>query len=267
MTKKPEIIASGRTAEILSYGEGKVLKLFRPGLPEQLSSDEYNISSAVFNSGLSCPRPLGIIDYEERKGIIYSQIDGITMLKMIGKKIWTTKKQAERMASLHRDIHSKSVSNIPKQKEILLERIQQAPLLTAEEKRIIIENLMALKEDAKLCHGDFHPDNIMLGEKEEWVIDWMTGMEGNPAGDVARTMLMLKLGNTPEGTPKFISVFISFIRNKLLVTYTKEYLNNSEITMQEINQWMVPVAAARLTEWLPDQEKQALAHFIRSNLA
>ncbi|GGH26885.1 aminoglycoside phosphotransferase family protein [Paenibacillus segetis] len=237
------IIASGRTAEILFFGEGQVLKLFRPGLPEQLSSDEYNISNAVYNLGLSCPRPIEIIDYEERKGIIYSQIDGITMLKTIEKKIWTTKKQAKRMATLHRDIHSKSVSSIPKQREILIDRIQHAPLLTTEEKSIILFKLMSLKEGNKLCHGDFHPDNIMLGEKTEWVIDWMTGVEGNPAGDVARTILMLKLGNTPDETPKIISRLISLIRHKLLVTYTKEYISTSDVTMEEINQWMGPVAA------------------------
>lgn len=267
MTITNEIIAVGRTAEILSYGKDQILKLFRTGIPEHLSSDEFNISRAVFNLGLSCPRPIEIIDYEGRKGIIYSQVVGLTMLKTLEKKLWTTTKQGKKMATLHRDIHSRSVSNLPKQRDILIDRIQHAPLLTTEEKSTIILKLMALKEDTKLCHGDFHPDNIMLGEKQEWVIDWMTGMEGNPAGDVARTILMLKLGSTSEETPKIISGLISLIRNKLRAAYTKEYLNNSEITMEEINQWMVPVAAARLTEWLPDQEKKELVEFIRSSLS
>lgn len=86
MANTNEIIAVGRTAEILSYGKDQILKLFRPGIPEHLSSDEFNISSAVFNLGLSCPRPIEIIDYEGRKGIIYSQVVGVTMLKTLEKR-------------------------------------------------------------------------------------------------------------------------------------------------------------------------------------
>ncbi|KAA8746258.1 phosphotransferase family protein [Paenibacillus sp. UASWS1643] len=46
-----------------------------------------------------------------------------------------------------------------------------------------------LPDQQQICHGDFHPDNVMLSEAGDqyWVTDWMTGMSGDPAGDVARS--------------------------------------------------------------------------------
>lgn len=46
----------------------------------------------------------------------------------------------------------------------------------------------------------------------------------------------------------------------------KEYLKKSYISMNEINNWIVPIAAARLGEWIPDEEKKELIEVIRNNL-
>ncbi|WP_256762449.1 aminoglycoside phosphotransferase family protein [Cohnella sp. WQ 127256] len=261
-----EVIAFGRTAEILSFDNQQVLKLFKSGIPEHMITAEFNISKVVFNLGILCPQPIELVDYGDRKGIIYSRVNGKTILNIISRKLWTINKEAKRMARIHYHIHRHSASDIPKQKEIITERIKQAPILSTEEKRRMILNLNELKEDNKLCHGDYHPDNIILDDQNEWIIDWMTGMEGNPAGDVARTFLLLKLGRMPEETPKIILGIVSRIRNQILKTYMNEYLKSSEITIKEIDQWITPVAAARLTEWIPDEEKRDLVELIRRSI-
>ncbi|MET1174803.1 phosphotransferase [Paenibacillus amylolyticus] len=57
-----------------------------------------------------------------------------------------------------------------------------------------------------MCHGDFHPDNVMLSEAGDqyWVIDCMTGMSGDPAGDVARSWVILMSATLPEDTDPVI---------------------------------------------------------------
>lgn len=258
------VIAHGRTAEILAWGDKKILKLYRAGIPEHLISAEYRITSEVFQSGIMCPEPIETVAYEDRQGIVYARIDGMTMLQSISRKMWSVRAEGKRMARLHRHIHQQGVSNkLPSQKQLLSERMEQTQLLTTEEKRRLIKGLQSLREDNKLCHGDFHPDNIILGAEKEWVIDWMTGMAGNPAGDVARTYLLLKCGTMPQGTPKVVVAIVALIRRQLLKAYMKEYLKASELTMEEINQWIPAVAAARLTEWLPEEEKSELVKLIR----
>nr|WP_255807526.1 phosphotransferase [Cohnella mopanensis] len=169
------------------------------------------------------------------------------------------------MASLHKAVHEKTVDDLPKQREILNYQIQHAPLLTIEEKDQILNLLSNLKDDNKLCHGDFHPDNIIIGERE-WIIDWMTGMSGNPAGDVARTILLIQHGSTPEKTPRIVLSIFSRVRRQILKHYIREYTRDSVIDRKEIDQWIIPIAAARLTEWIPEEEKRKLVELIRETI-
>ncbi|WP_158602139.1 phosphotransferase family protein [Cohnella endophytica] len=264
MNSSYEFIASGRTADILSYADNQVLKLFRNDIPEHLIKEEFLIGQEVFHQGIPCPEPIGMMEYNQRRGIIYQRVAGVTMLRTMLNNQWTLEEEARKMARLHADIHMKTVRNLPKQKEKLKGQIENAPLLTQEEKKRALLQLDGLREGASLCHGDFHPDNIMIGVEKDWVIDWITGMQGNPAGDVARTILMLKWGSLPDETPPEIVNMILDLRNLLLETYIEEYIRISDITREEIDQWLIPVAAARICEWLPDDEKHALVDLIRS---
>lgn len=265
MQEKHEVVAYGRTAELLAYGKDQVLKVFRPGIPVETVEEEYRISLSVYCSGVVTPRPFEIINYHDRQGIIYQKASGVTMLQTISQKPWLINKEAARMARLHAEMHIKNVANLPSQKEILKESIAKVQILTDAEKERIICDLKRLKEGNQCCHGDFHPDNIILGDKE-WIIDWMTGMTGNPAGDVARTILLLKLGTMPEGAPKLVVCLFTMLRKYMLQKYIFHYIQHSNIRYEEIDDWIVPVAAARLNDWIPEKEKQELVDLIRKRL-
>ncbi|MEK5640576.1 MULTISPECIES: phosphotransferase [Paenibacillus] len=116
-----------------------------------------------------------------------------------------------------------------------------------------------------MCHGDFHPDNIILGEKE-WVIDWMTGMRGNPAGDVARTLVLLQMGTMPDGTPDEAVKKFARMREELVKEYTRQYFGGGSLSQTDVDAWRLPVAAARLTEWIPEAEKANLLALVREAL-
>ena len=100
-----------------------------------------------------------------------------------------------------------------------------------------------------------------------WIIDWMTGQAGNSAGDAARSLVMLSMGAVPEGTPMIARFGIGFIRKRLTEGYLRQYLKLSGQSKADIEQWILPVAAARLTEWLPAPEKEQLVREIRKRLA
>ena len=44
-----------------------------------------------------------------------------------------------------------------------------------------------------LCHGDFHPINVLGAVSRPLVIDWSHACSGNPSADVCRSYLLLKL--------------------------------------------------------------------------
>ena len=90
----------------------------------------------------------------------------------------------------------------------------------------------------------------------------MTGTQGNPAGDVARTYLILKFGRVSDDLPE-IQALISHHRDLILENYLNQYLVRANWSLQEIIDWIPPVAAARLCEWIPNEEKTDLVKVIQ----
>jgi hypothetical protein len=48
------------------------------------------------------------------------------------------------------------------------------------------------------------------------------------------------------------------MRSRLAKAYLKRYLQLSGLHKKDISGWRIPLAAARLTEWVPESEKNVL---------
>ncbi|MEC0170124.1 aminoglycoside phosphotransferase family protein [Paenibacillus graminis] len=259
-------IGEGRTAEVREYGTGKILKLYRGDIPAHYVEHEYEVSKYVYQQGVQTPQPIELVTLEERKGIIFQQIHGGSMLRLIGEKPWRLGGYARQLASLHHDLHKlQGAEAFGRQKDILRSSIIAAPMLTMEEKTPVLEKLEQLPEGGRLLHGDFHPDNVLI-DGQAWTIDWMTGMTGNPAGDAARSVIMFSMGALPPGTSLATRLVTGFIRQRLTKGYIGEYLRLSGRSYAEVNAWVLPVASARLTEGIPVAEKEQLVREIRRRL-
>jgi Phosphotransferase enzyme family len=55
-----------------------------------------------------------------------------------------------------------------------------------------IDGLKNMPDDDRLCHGDFHPLNVLGEASQPFVIDWPDACRGDPTGDVCRSYLLLK---------------------------------------------------------------------------
>ena len=68
-------------------------------------------------------------------------------------------------------------------------------------RQAVLNVLEGLPDGEQLCHGDFHPGNILVTARGAVIIDWMTASRGTAAGDVARTAIILEAAQPPPGTP------------------------------------------------------------------
>lgn len=261
MPEKGKWLARGRTAEIYLWGD-HVLKLFKPGITSAAVEQEFKINSHVQKTGLPVPKTIDIVEVDGRKGIIYQSISGSSMLKQISTKPWTLKKEAHRLAELHLAIHGYSVSNLPEQKLNLENEISSGELLSTHSREIILEVLARLPDRHQLCHGDFHPDNILLSPAGPIIIDWMTGSSGEPLGDVARTLLLLRVASPLLAHSYFTRKLIDFVRINFYGNYLKHYLKLTNTSFAQIQRWELPIAAARLNESIPPAEKERLVLMI-----
>jgi uncharacterized protein (TIGR02172 family) len=263
---KGKLIGQGRTAEVFEWGEDKILKLFRNDFPKAVAENEYKVSMELCKKGVPMPQVFDLIEYESRVGIIYERIKGPTMMNLTSVKPWAISKQAKILAELHKTIQKNVDFELPSQKERLKENIASTELLTVDIKNKIFAVIEKLPSDSILCHGDFHPDNVLICEEEPIVIDWMTATSGNPLADIARTAVMFKFASLPEEKSYFERKIIDFFRGKFYSEYIKHYLKISGVSIKQVEEWELPVAAARLVEWLPNSEKMVLLEFINKKI-
>ena len=260
-----QLIGQGNTAEIFLYEPGTVLKLFRNQFPESGVMKEWRVTLAVQVVYGRMPKALRLVRCGERRGILYELADGQDLFRRIGSNPFLLLTAGSRLARLHAEIHEKEISGILTVKEKLSQEIGWNRDLSESEKQQIMDILKRLPDQSQLCHFDFHLGNIMTTGKQTWVLDWLTACSGAPAADIARTCILLKYGEVRNGG--WISRLILGITKACIrEPYIRNMLRLSGIDRADMEQWTVPVAAARLSEWLTVHERKRLLKLVRAEL-
>ena len=261
-----QLINEGNTAEVYSWEEGKVLKLFRQSFPLGGVEQEYKVNKEVEKLGLPIPKAEEMIQYNGRNGIVYERVTGEAVLKLITTKPLMAKKHVKHIAGLQYEMHQCKAKELGSYKNALAWNITHTSALPDCTKESILRMLDQLPEGDSLCHGDFHPGNIIKSKDKYVILDWMTAASGNPGMDVARTVLLIKDAGVPDYMPDYMKAIILIMRKRMLKQYLRTYKKLSGMTQEEIDCWRLPILAARLVEWIPDTEQRALIQEIVQTL-
>lgn len=264
MTQTWSKIGDGGTAEIYLNESGQVVKLFREWFSESGVASEYGKSVWAYEAGLPAAKPLGMEFHGGRHAILLERIEGESLLERLYREPETAEEAARTFAAYQVRLNERSAEELrDNQRERLVNRIGGAEMLREEEKAYILAELNKLPEGDRLCHGDYHPGNIMETPEGWRVIDWIDATCGHPLYDPARTLLLLGFGTEEGGARGVMEQAAETFRR----AYLDEYARRSGYSAEEIERWMLPLAAARLVEPIPETEKEKLLGWIRGRLA
>jgi aminoglycoside phosphotransferase (APT) family kinase protein len=264
--KELKLLGQGRTAEVFLLGDRFVIKVFRPNFPKQAIDNEYLVCRSI-GSVVDIPKAYQRHVIAGRDAIIFDFVQGESGFRHLFRNPWSIAGFAREFAAVHAKIHSTSVPDaVPELKSILVRNINLHDHLTTESKTEIIKHLDRLPGGDNLCHGDFHPENILMKGRKPFVLDWMTATRGNPLADVARTSILLKWAEPGPGVPSLMKILLGGIRRRFHRHYMSEYRRLTGAKQDAIDDWELPVLAARLMEWLPESEKQVLVTIINTKL-
>ncbi len=259
-------IGIGNTAEIFEYGDKEAVKLFYEKIPFEHIEKEYETSRIILQQGVSAPLVGKLIEIDNKRGIVYEKINGRSLTQQLSSQPLSLKEFALIFAELQCEFHSMKAEQLPSQKEHLSRNILGSTLLSKAEREKILLYLLQLPDGNSICHGDYHTDNIILKGSDAKVLDWMTATSGNPYGDVARTILLMKYSYLPSSMPKKTKIFIQIVRHVFTKFYLNAYLKLTNTSEENMNKWLLPVMAARLIEDVPEIEKKFLLRKIRKKL-
>ena len=125
--------------------------------------------------------------------------------------------------------------------------------------------LVDLPHGDRLCHGDFHLGNLLGSWSTPFVIDWGDASQGDPIADVARTDLLLRLGELPHGAPAHVKSWHRLV-GSLADRYLAAYRKRHPVDPEDLERWKVVWAAARLLEPIP-AEHPKLIRFLEQRLS
>jgi Ser/Thr protein kinase RdoA (MazF antagonist) len=247
-------VAQGRTADVYDWDEGHVLKLFHNWFPLEDIQYEWKIARAVHASGVKSPAVGDIIQVDGRNGLIYKRVAGESMLVLFRRRPWMVFQYAPIFARLHAQMHeSVFEADVPALHGKLQYRINHLDVFSASLKTSLLDMLHALHrpEADRVCHGDFHPANLLISGKDANIIDWIDAARGNPLADVARTsIILLSAAESAQIPNPLLKTLVKLFHS----IYLRQYFRLHPGGQKEYRCWLPIVAAARLTEGIKELE-------------
>jgi hypothetical protein len=258
-------LASGAGADIFAWGEGQVVKLFKPGTSEGMAQYEAWVTANAFTAGAPAPEVLGLIDAEGRPGIVFPRYDGPTLASLMlgGQLSWPD--GGAIMAGLYHRLHAgayrTSLLTFRAWVAFCVGRLRAAgiPDDVLRKAQSVAERL---PDSGPLCHGDLHASNIIMTAGGPRLVDWISALNADPMLDVARCHLTLTMlvpdADDHEPGRQADAAFMS------------EYARLADTTNDALADAMAPymcvMAAMRMMESRSgDDEKRRLANFILSH--
>ncbi|HEY7094418.1 MAG TPA: phosphotransferase [Ktedonobacterales bacterium] len=251
-----KLIGQGRTAEIYAWGDGQALKLYHAGWPASWVEHEAQVSSVVAATGLPVSAVGATLELDGRYGLLFERIAGPSLLQEFSARPWTLARALRAFTDLHLAMHRCVVSGLPSQREQLTRQIQEASPLPEGIREAALARLERLPDGDALCHGDYHPDNVLMTRRGPVIIDWGSASSGHPLADVARTELLLQMGELPS--PQSVGWLLASARVFVRCAYVRRYLRLRPASADELAAWRFPIAVARLGEGITGERDKLL---------
>ena len=229
------LLGAGKVAEAYAYGE-HVLKLYRDPAARSQAFAEAATLAIVGDHPLPVPGVYEAGQYAGRWGLVMGRAEGQSLGAVAETDPDRIPALLEAMVQLQLAVHACREPRLPPLKRRLSDRITRAPGLEVE-RDALLRTLAGLPDGDRVCHGDFHPYNLIGTPGATTIVDWPDATSGSPAADACRSYLLL-LPHVPD----------------LAAAYLAAYARASGMTAECIRAWLPVLAAARLLENVPEEE-------------
>ncbi len=180
-------------------------------------------------TGLNVPRVREITTVDGKWAIVSDYIKGRTLQQLMDEDKENKDIYIEMLVDLQLDVHSKVNPLLDKMKDKLNREICQSDL-DATTRFEFHTKLEDMPKHSKMCHGDFNPSNIIIGDDgKAYIIDWANATQGNASADAAVTYLKFRLCGDAEGADKYLKLFCQ----------------RSDIAPKYVHKWIPIVSASQ----------------------
>jgi len=231
------------------WAPGRVVKVLHPGIPDHWAAIEADITQRMHAAGLPVPATDGVVEVGGRPGIVFEQIPGESMWARMKASPHELARLTDELVDLQLGLHARTeISGLPDLVARLGRKIEQARLLSSEDRAAAHALLGSLPAGSGLCHGDMHPANL-LGSDRGWIIiDWFDAAQGHPVSDLARSSLLMRPPTSTAVFDKHLAGATPELLDRLHRAYRSALVRRGLIEDASFEAWQAVLAVARMSE-------------------
>ncbi|WP_319415541.1 phosphotransferase [Marispirochaeta aestuarii] len=223
---------SGSSAEVFKASDTEAFKLYYPGYSLLEVVREYENTSFVRRVYEKAPWVQEPGQREGRITLPLELIQGRGLAKIL--RSGDAREVGMSLGIMHRDLHVRPSEGLPPAKSVFEPVILDSPGVP-EGKRKNCLSFLRERRDDRLCHGCFHPGNIVQTNSGWRLINWKYAFSGDPLADVAATVYHLR---SSSRAGRRSPVLEPLLRDRLIRWYLKGYFGKEEIPRKDITIWM-----------------------------
>lgn len=251
------LIARGGQADIYDYGNGKVIRVPRRPQDYDRIRYEYKVYLSLSGSNVSAPRVYELVEVNGAPSIIMERILGISMIEQIKKQPQLIRRKVIDLANMHLGLLRVNAEvSMTNSKDQAKYCIGKSRSLTEDTKQVLLNMLDHLPGGNFLCHGDFHPGNILYRDGKDYVIDWSGATKGDVVYDVAHTYILLRVVPRAPGVSLLMHGIQKLLGKTMASIYLKTIMKSISIDPCQLTSWVLIKAAERTYYGLPSEMKR-----------
>lgn len=242
---KLEKVIAVRTSKTVYKDGDRAIKVFDEDYKKSDILNEALNQARVEETGLPIPKLLEVGVVDGKWAIASEFIKGKTLGRLMEENPDKLDEYLNLFVDIQLQIHSQKAPLLNKLKDKMNRKISETDL-DATTRYELHTRLEGMPKHNKVCHGDFRPSNVIVGDDGvNYIIDWSHATQGNASADAARTYLCFYLKGETETAEKYLDLFCE----------------KSDTAKQYVQKWLPIVAASQSVKRKPE-EKELLTRWL-----
>lgn len=239
---KLDKVIAVRTAKTIYRDGDLVIKLFDEIYPKSDILNEALNQARIEETSLNIPEVVEVTKINGKWAIVSKFIEGKTLERLMKENPDRYEEYLNLFVDIQISVFSQKAPLLNKLKDKMYRKISQTNL-DATTRYDLHTRLEGLPRHNKVCHGDFHPSNIIISKDDiPYILDWSHVTQGNASADAAQTYLSFWLDEEIQ----------------MAKDYLKLFCQKTDTARQYVQKWIPLVAACQSVKGKPEERELLL---------